>query len=423
MQFAICRPAAHAGDGATDILEENRLRWLKFGNEYFCHTVDPAGTIAWNALDASGLAFKNVAGGAIGTKEQALYVVIQEGRSFQRAYPDVTVLFDKGRHLVVSLDRRRASKIAQHDAHFALRPVTKNEAIVDVVRRPSKPPSVEPRIKKLVDTISRTSFAATLSELASYPTRHSLSGHFQDAAKRTRDRLQLMGYQVHLQDVALPAGKSLNIVADKKGSAGGERSLTLVTAHLDSVNHPADHSQEDPTAPAPGADDNGSGSAGVIEIARIFRDRPITQDLRLILFGGEEQGLCGSKEYLKQLPAAERARIRAVVNMDMIAVLNTTSPIVLLEGGDPVSKDVVAGLSAAAHAYTRLEVNTSWDPHDSDHEPFIRAGLPAVLTIEGGDETNANIHNAKDTLDRINYDLGLEILRMNTAFVADRTGV
>jgi Zn-dependent M28 family amino/carboxypeptidase len=96
---------------------------------------------------------------------------------------------------------------------------------------------------------------------------------------------------------------------------------------------------------------------------------------------------------------------------------------VLLEGGAPVSKDIVAGLSAAAHAYTKLEVNTSWNPHDSDHVPFIRAGLPAVLTIEGGDETNANIHSAKDTLDRINYDLGLEILRMNTAFVADRTGV
>jgi Peptidase family M28 len=423
MQFAICRPAAHAGQGATDILEQNRLRWLRFGNEYFCHTVDPTGTIAWNALDASGLAFKNVIGHPVGSKEQALYVVVQEGRSFQRAYPDVAVLYDKGRHLVVSLDRRRAGKITQHDAHFAIRPVTKNEAIVDVVRRPSTPPSIEPRIKKLVDAVSRTNFAATLSELASYPTRHSLSGHFQDAAKRTRDRLQLMGYEVRLQDVALPGGKSLNIVADKKGSADGKRSLTLVTAHLDSVNHPADPSQEDPTAPAPGADDNGSGSAGVIEIARLFRDRPITQDLRLILFGGEEQGLCGSREYLKQLPAAERARIKAVVNMDMIAVLNTTSPTVLLEGGDPFSKDLVAGLASAAHAYTRLEVNTAWDPHDSDHEPFISAGLPAVLTIEGGDEANANIHNAKDTLDRINYDLGLEIVRMNTAFVADRTGV
>ena len=47
----------------------------------------------------------------------------------------------------------------------------------------------------------------------------------------------------------------------------------------------------------------------------------------------------------------------------------------------------------------------------------------SVLTIEGCDEGNTNIHNANDTPDRINHDLALEILRMNVAFVADRLGV
>jgi hypothetical protein len=45
--------------------------------------------------------------------------------------------------------------------------------------------------------------------------------------------------------------------------------------------------------------------------------------------------------------------------------------------------------------------------------------MPAVLTIEGADRTNDAIHSARDTLDRINFDLALEILRMNTAFVAE----
>jgi Zn-dependent M28 family amino/carboxypeptidase len=121
---------------------------------------------------------------------------------------------------------------------------------------------------------------------------------------------------------------------------------------------------------------------------------------------------------VKHLPPPERARIAAVVNMDMIAVVNTKRPTVLLEGGDPVSKDAIRKLSLAAHAYTALDVNTSLKPHDSDHVPFIDADISAVLTIEGNDEANKNVHSANDTLDHVNRDLAFEILRMNTAFVA-----
>jgi Zn-dependent M28 family amino/carboxypeptidase len=58
-------------------------------------------------------------------------------------------------------------------------------------------------------------------------------------------------------------------IADKTGISSAPRSLTLVTAHLDFVYHRADHTQPgDPAASAPGADDNGSGIAGVVEILR-----------------------------------------------------------------------------------------------------------------------------------------------------------
>jgi hypothetical protein len=63
------------------------------------------------------------------------------------------------------------------------------------------------------------------------------------------------------------------------------------------------------------------------------------------------------------------------------------------------------------------------EPHDSDHVPFIGAAVPAVLTIEGNDDANHNIHSANDTLNHINHDLALEILRMNTAYVAGEIGV
>ncbi len=422
MQYAICRPAANSLHRAADTLEQHGLHWLKFGNEYFCHSADPATSVEWSKVEAADVGLTPLTRRSAPSDTGSLYLVTQEGRLFQRAYPDVPVLFDKGRYLVVSLDPRGVSKIVKHEGRFSIRPAKKNEIVFETLARPTAAARVDERIKRIVDAISRDSFAATLAKLASHPTRHSLTSHFQDAAREMRDRLQSMGYQVSFQDVRMAGGNTSNIIADKRGLAGGTRSVTLVTAHLDSVNHPA-HGPDDPAAPAPGADDNGSGSVGVVEIARVLKDLSSTQDLRLILFGGEEQGLFGSKHYVRQLPAAERALIKSVVNMDMIAVLNTNSPTVLLEGGDPVSKNVIAGLSSVAHTYTKLTVNTSLEPHDSDHVPFIGAAVPAVLTIEGNDDANHNIHSANDTLNHINHDLALEILRMNTAYVAGEIGV
>jgi len=420
MQFAICRSAENAAKPLTQALERQRLRWLRFGHDVFCYPADPAASVNWSGLELPG-ARLNVSGpGPELPRTGSVYLVTQEGRSFQRAHPDIPVLLHKGRHLLVSLDQKQLAGIAAHPARFSIEPAPANGTVVETLERPAAMPRVDDRIKRIVDNLSRTEFKATLTALGSMPTRHSLSDHFRRAANDLRGQLSGFGYQASLQDVPIAGGTTLNVIAEKRGLGGGDRSVTMITAHLDSINHPHDGSPENPAAPAPGADDNGSGSAGVIEIARVLKDMPIGHDLRLILFGGEEQGLFGSKRYLAQLPAQERQRITSVVNMDMIAVANTQRPSVLLEGGDQVSRPMIGELSSAAHTYTQLTVDTSFRPHDSDHVPFIDAGVPAALTIEGNDEGNENVHSANDTLNHINYDLAMEILRMNTAFVAGR---
>jgi Zn-dependent M28 family amino/carboxypeptidase len=115
----------------------------------------------------------------------------------------------------------------------------------------------------------------------------------------------------------------------------------------------------------------------------------------------------------------EKKRILAVVNMDMIGVSNSATRSVLIEGA-PISQTVITGLSKAAATYTQLQVETSLNPFASDHVPFINAQVPAVLTIEGADNTNVNIHSENDTLDKIDPEIALEILRMNVAFVAEQ---
>ena len=74
--------------------------------------------------------------------------------------------------------------------------------------------------------------------------------------------------------------------------------------------------------------------------------------------------------------------------------------------------------SAAAGTYTSLTVQTSLHPFNIDHVPFIEASIPAVLTIDGTDDANHNMHTAGDTLDHIDYDLALQIVRMNLATTA-----
>jgi Zn-dependent M28 family amino/carboxypeptidase len=107
--------------------------------------------------------------------------------------------------------------------------------------------------------------------------------------------------------------------------------------------------------------------------------------------------------------------------MDMIATTNTAEPTVLLEGA-ALSQQVIDGLAEAAHTYTALAVETSLNPFNSDHVPFINHGMPAVLTIEGADSSNKNIHGPDDTLETIDANLATEILRMNAAFIAEATG-
>jgi Zn-dependent M28 family amino/carboxypeptidase len=169
--------------------------------------------------------------------------------------------------------------------------------------------------------------------------------------------------------------------------------------------------------PAPGADDNGTGKRRVLQIAHALRGHPNRETLRFILFGGEEQGLLGSRQYVGGLSPAERARVRAVINMDMIGCLNRRPASVLLEGS-PASAGLIDDLAAMAETYTTLTVETSLAPAASDHVPFINQGIPAVLTIEGADQANSAVHSRDDTLDRVNLDLALDILRMNVAFVA-----
>ncbi|WP_432948156.1 M20/M25/M40 family metallo-hydrolase [Kribbella sp. CA-253562] len=359
-------------------------------------------TILWCAADHKlGRASRTVPG---------LLLVTQVGRSFQDDHPDVVPLLDHGRQLVISAADKPRRRNNHHWRAEPLRP----GVVVDIP--PLGAQRIERTVTDLLDQLSPTAYQADVTWLANLPTRHSLSPSYTQAVDFAAARMVAHGYSTTRMPITVGAGRSANLIGDRPGAGPGRRGLVLITAHLDSVNHAGGSGGS-----APGADDNASGSAGVLELGRVLATRRWQHDVRLILFGGEEQGLHGSKQYVAALPAAERARVLAVLNMDMIASKNSSTPTVLLEGA-AVSATQISDLTAAAATYTGLKVETSFNPFASDHVPFITAGMPALLTIEGADSANGNIHSASDTLSTLNWPLAAEILRMNAAALAGWLG-
>lgn len=386
--------------------------WTQLGDDVLVWTAEDEWSAAVDPARSERLAVDER--DEIGPGEE-LHLVIQLGRLFQQEHPDVRVIVDKGRFLVVALSADTARRLPERDeVCYGVFPLPADTVIFRTVAPSARAP--EPRVQELVDAVSGPSYDATIRRLVELPTRHSLSAHFATAANSARDELEQLGYSARLEEISIGPGTSHNVVADREGGGDAPRDLVVVGAHLDSINLGGG-----PQAKAPGADDNASGAAGLLEIARVLADHHGEHDLRLILFGGEEQGLFGSTQHVARLAAADRERVTTVVNMDMIATLNTPAPTVLLEGAE-LSQPLIDRLGEAAATYTSLVVQTSLHPFNSDHVPFIDASMPAVLTIEGADGANDAVHTGDDKMDRVNIDLALEIVRMNVATAASALG-
>jgi Zn-dependent M28 family amino/carboxypeptidase len=367
----------------------------------------------WTRLGDVDVVIDPAAGGVAGRAARSTaqpMLVTQLGRLFQHRHPDVPVLVDRGRYLVVDTAGHEIDPCGEGACGYAVTSLPVNAVVFE--RRARAERAGRARYEALVGEVSADEIAAANAHLASFRTRHALSGQFAEAATWAAERLATQGYDVRLDPVAMPGGETANVVAERAGDGNGDRALVVVCAHLDSVNL-----EGGADAPAPGADDNGSGSAGLLEIARVLAERPGREDLRLLLLGGEEEGLWGSRRHVEALGSADRARISAVINMDMIGTVNTPERTVLIEGGE-VSRALIDSLVSAASTYTSLVLQTSLSPFNSDHVPFIEARIPAVLTIEGTDSANQHIHSDRDTLDHVDRELATEIVRMNVAATA-----
>lgn len=168
----------------------------------------------------------------------------------------------------------------------------------------------------------------------------------------------------------------------------------VVAAHFDGQTpaHVAD--PQHGLALRPGADDNASGAAAMLELARRFAERPIRRSIVVVGFDAEEEGLCGSRAFATDPPIPLSA-IALMLNFDMIGRLHGKQ--VLVEGATEhsVSRVPIAG----AEADVGLRPRFIADRGLSDHSSFAEQGI-AIISLSTGDDPD--YHTTGDVAERVN---------------------
>ncbi|PYZ98758.1 aminopeptidase [Alteribacter lacisalsi] len=230
------------------------------------------------------------------------------------------------------------------------------------------------------------------------PVTPSLGGNQADVpvvgiTKADGERLIGEGITATLTLSELADQVSPNVIAVKepKGKPAENPEIVYVTAHFDSVPY------------SPGASDNASGTAVVLELARILKAFPTEKEVRFVFVGAEEIGLIGSRYYVSQLSEDEIARSAANFNLDMVGTNWEPATALYVNVVDGAPNQVWQSASAAAERLGNDSL-VLFARGASDHVAFYEAGIDAANFIRREPGT-ANLepwyHTPFDTMDKI----------------------
>jgi aminopeptidase N len=203
-------------------------------------------------------------------------------------------------------------------------------------------------------------------------------GWFQTFTARTRDG-------------EVPAK---NVVARLAGRGGVERPVLVLGAHYDHLGRAREGT--DRGAVRPGADDDASGIAALLELAEFFSHRePLRRSLLFVAFSGEETGLLGSA-YFVDHPPVPLEDVLAMVNFDAVGRPDSGA-VTLFGAGTAAEFDSLLAVAAGG----RLVVRTNSDAVGAtDHVSFVQRGIPA-LHVFGAAHTD--LHRPSDTPEKLDY--------------------
>ncbi len=265
------------------------------------------------------------------------------------------------------------------------------------------------KAKENISKISIDEIRYTINNLTSFPNNETPSRDFGTlgglmAAVYLKNRLENLGIPTTIENFTMDGTERYsadrligidghNVVGELKGSSPNvQDEILLLTAHYDSRNYNGEI--------APGADDNASGVAVIIEIARIFTQLENHRTIRFILFDGGEYGLYGSQHYIRQ-HKAELDNVKAVINIDRIGGSSffiwygKYSYKFLYNDINTIAKEYNAGFHYSVPEWAGLEVT-------SDHVSFWLQDIPACTVMRYS--YNDRVHTENDVLSYLNLE-------------------
>ncbi len=294
------------------------------------------------------------------------------------------------------------SRLSAYKAHFAGKKLLQFFLISLFVLQPNLYPQ-SPIVQQIIDSVKIDSLIYFVRELSGdVPTiingtsqtilsRHSYKPGNALAEVYIKQKLESFGLQTTIQSFSTSGN---NVIATQIGSIFPNRKFILC-AHFDNM----------PQGPvAPGADDNASGTAAIIETARIFSQYSFPFTIIYALWDEEEQGLLGSYYYAEQAANAADS-ILGVINLDMIAYDTNNDNVCNIHNRDIGTSIPLYDKMIYVNTKYGVDLNiVSYNPGStySDHACFWYFDFGAVLLIEDGNNFNQYYHTMNDLIQYFN---------------------
>jgi hypothetical protein len=263
--------------------------------------------------------------------------------------------------------------------------------------------NIKVEVQKVVDNASEHRVFSYENDLYKFGSKYISKPGNDMASQYIYEKFKSFGYEPEFQWFTPKKetynGKTANVIATLKGTTNPEL-VYVISSHYDSV--------ED----GPGADDNTSGTAALLETARILAKKPMPCTIMFLAFTGEEAGLLGSREFVRQA-IANNMKIVGALNNDMVGWTNNSR----LDNTIRYSNEGIRDIQhAAASIFTEMITYDAFYYKNTDAHAYYEAYGDIVGGIGSYPVLgNPYYHQWNDNLETINHQLVTEVAKTTTA--------
>lgn len=318
------------------------------------------------------------------------------------------IAFKTGQHgysLVDDKNRNKLSSLKQHGhSHWQIIP---KKSFIPIQKSAKKRQIVNADIEALLSHLEVDRWLNDVTTLTGW-NRVTGSNDNDNAKDWIVNKMEALNLTVSTPQFSVGNRTTHNIMGEQIGSTRPD-DWYVIGAHMDSIPNSGN---------APGALDNASGCAAVLEMARVASLYEFQGSLLFICYSGEEQGLNGSYHHVDSMNQTERNQIKAALTMDMIGYTDNSDHDLLLETSS-AQQAIMQHLEQMAATYVpELTVYTSLNPFGSDHMPYINNNMPGILSIDDDWDQYDDYHRSTDLPENLNNDQALYIIKTNMAALA-----